>query len=303
MRQGRTGFTLVELLIVVVLGSVVLMGTIGILITNQQIHTVNAATVAGQQNTRMAADILSAELREISASGGDILSMSATSLEVQLMRKFSVTCATDFLSTQPSLTVLKTVPAAGTLTEAMVLQAGISTFAVGDEVFVYADNDPGNQNDDVWIEATVDAVAESATSCNPFGGDPLDTTDDVDGVTLTFTGQSNDFAEDLLDTQGDFVDIGAPVRSYLEFTYSTMTRNGEVYLARRQGTGAWVPMVGPIQATNGLEFVYRDAQRAVTNVEEDVRLIEVTVRTGSTVVNSLGDLVSDEITMLIYTRN
>jgi type II secretory pathway pseudopilin PulG len=303
MTERRMGFTLIELLIVVVLGSTVIMATLGILITNQQIHTVNTATVAGQQSTRMAADILSTELREVSASGGDILSMSATSLEVRLMRKFSLTCATDLLGTQPSLTVIKTIPAAGTLTNAMALMSGISTFAVGDQVFVYADNDPGDPDDDVWIPATVDVVAVSATSCNPFGGDPLDTSDDVDGVTLTFTGQKNDFSEDLLDPQGDFVDIGAPVRSYLEYTFSTMTRGGDEYLARREGNGAWVPMVGPLRATNGLEFVYRDAMGVVTNTPADVRQIEVTVRTGSTVLNSLGDLVSDEITMLIYTRN
>ena len=62
-------------------------------------------------------------------------------------------------------------------------------------------------------------------------------------------------------------------------------------------------MVGPLAATNGFGFVYRDAMGAVTATPADVRQIEVTIRTGSTVLNSLGNLVSDEITALIYTRN
>jgi len=303
MKQVRAGFTLIELLIVVVLAGVVLMATMSILINNQRLYTANAATITAQQTTRMAVDILSAELREVSAAGGDILSMSSTSLEVQLMRKFSVICATDFAGTQPSVSVLKTIAGAGTLTAAMDLMAGVNSFAVGDEVFVFADNDPAVDNDDVWIPATVDVVAASTTACNPFGGDPLDLTDDVDGVTLTFTGQILDFAEDLLDTDGDFVDVGSPVRSYVEYTFSTLTRGGELYLARRQGTGDWVPMVGPLRAGDGLEFVYRDNMGAVTATAADVRQIEVTLRTASNAMNSLGEMVSDSIRAVIYARN
>jgi prepilin-type N-terminal cleavage/methylation domain-containing protein len=75
MKRQRAGFTLIELLIVAVLGSVVLMAAMGILITNQRVYTVNTATVNGQQSTRMAVDILSNELREISASGGGTFSL------------------------------------------------------------------------------------------------------------------------------------------------------------------------------------------------------------------------------------
>ncbi len=300
MRHIRAGFTLIELLVVVVLGSIVLMAAMSILITNQRIYSANAATVIGQQNTRMSADILNAELREISASGGDILSMSATALEVRIMRKFSVTCATDFTGNPPVLTVLSTIPAAGALTAPMNLMAGVNSFAVGDRVMVYADNDPGDPDDDVWIPATVDAVA--VATCEGFGGDPGDNSDDVAAVAMSFQGQQNDFAEDLSDPQGDFVDIGAPVRSFVTYTFGTLDRGGQPYLARREGAGAWIPMVGPLLATNGLGFVYRDADGTVTATAADVRQIEVTVRTASNVLNSLGEMVSDSITILIYTR-
>jgi hypothetical protein len=228
--------------------------------------------------------------------------MSATSIEVRLMRKFSVTCAMDFTGSEPVLTVLQTLSGAGALTASLNLMAGVNSFAVGDEVLVYADNDPAVDSDDVWIPATVDVVVASTTSCNPFGGDPGDTSDDVDGVTLTFNGQILDFAEDDLDPDGDLVDMGAPVRSYLPYTFSTITRAGDVYLARRQGAGAWVPMVGPLAATSGLAFVYRDAMGAVTATAANVRQIEVTLQTGSTVLNLLGNFVSDQITATIFTR-
>ncbi len=64
-----------------------------------------------------------------------------------------------------------------------------------------------------------------------------------------------------------------------------------------------IPIAGPLRPTGGLEFVYRDADGVVTAVPADVRQIEVTIRTGSTVLNSLGRMVSDSVNVWIYTRN
>ena len=65
MTSDRSGFTLVELLIVAVLGLIVVLSAGQILISNRQAYTAQTATVSGQQTTRMAVEVLFAELREL----------------------------------------------------------------------------------------------------------------------------------------------------------------------------------------------------------------------------------------------
>jgi len=64
-----------------------------------------------------------------------------------------------------------------------------------------------------------------------------------------------------------------------------------------------IPIAGPLRASGGLEFTYRDAYGDVTAVPVDVRQIEVKIRTGSGVLNSLGEEVSDSVSVWIYARN
>jgi prepilin-type N-terminal cleavage/methylation domain-containing protein len=278
MTRGRKGFTMVELIVVVVLGSLVLMAALQILITNRRTYTAQSATIAGQQTTRMAVDVLFAELRELSPQGGDILQMNADSLVVRLMRKFSYVCATDFTG-QPVLTVADSAAA-------LPVMGGSNRFAVGDSVFVYADNDEDIDTDDVWIPVRITAVSASSSSACPGPSS---------GLQLTFNGQGAAFAADL-------VGIGAPVRSFERFGFGTTTMNGDVYLARRS-TSDYLPMAGPLAPTGGLQFVYRDSLGAITATPTSVSQIEVTLRTGSEALNSLNQMVQDSILVWIHTRN
>jgi len=278
MTRDRRGFTMVELIVVTVLGSLVVMAALQVLITNQRTYSAQSAVISGQQSTRMAVEVLFAELREVSASGGDIIAMSSDSLRVRLMRKFSVVCET-ILTGQPRLLVLDSL---GSLS----INAAANAFDVGDSVFIYADNNPNDNDDDVWIEARVTAVDLTVT-CPQNGEGAME---------LRFNGQASLF-------NADSVGIGAPVRSYLQYTFGIATMLGDSYLGRRVGNGDMIPIAGPLRAGDGLEFEYRDALGTVTAVPADVRMIVVTIRTGSTVLNSLGEMVSDSITVWVYARN
>lgn len=269
---------MVELIVVVVLGSLVLMAALQILITNRRTYTAQSATIAGQQTTRMAVDVLFAELRELSPQGGDILQMNADSLVVRLMRKFSYVCATDF-SGQPELTVVTTAAS-------LPVMAASNRFVVGDSVFVYADNDEDIDTDDVWIPARITGVNSTLALCPDLV---------TQGIELTFNGQGALFS-------ADSVGLGAPVRSFERFGFGTTTMNGDVYFARRD-TGDYIPMAGPLAPSNGLQFVYRDSLGAVTATPTGVSQIEVTLRTGSQVLNSLNEMVQDSILVWIHTRN
>ena len=162
----------------------------------------------------------------------------------------------------------------------------MNAFEVNDSLFVYADNDEGTRNDDTWFKARVTHLA--AGVCPQDG-----TTSQL----LTFNGQSSAFS-------ADSVGIGAPLRTYEYYTFGTTTVGGSTFLARRNGSGDWVPITGPLRSSNGLEFVYRDANGAVTSTATDVRQVEVIVRTGGDVLSALGtQAVSDSISTWIYLRN
>ncbi|MDH3271406.1 MAG: prepilin-type N-terminal cleavage/methylation domain-containing protein [Gemmatimonadota bacterium] len=281
MTRDRRGFTLIELLVVTVLGALVVGAALQVLITNRRAYTAQTATISGQQSTRMAVEVLFAELREVSPSGGDILAMSGDSIRVRLMRKFSIICATDFTVADPTVTIIDTLRTASS----MVLQAGANRFEAGDSVFIWADNDPDLDSDDVWISAEVDAT-DTTVTCPQDGAGATE---------LEFTGLLAVFL-------ADSVGIGAPVRSFQEFTFGTSTMNGDVYLSRRRGGGDMIPITGPLQPSNGLEFVYRDSLGAVTATPADVSQIEIVIRTGSQVLGPLGQMVQDSVEVLIHTR-
>jgi prepilin-type N-terminal cleavage/methylation domain-containing protein len=279
MRRGRGGFTMVELIIVVVLGSLVLAAALQVLITNQRTYTAQTAQVSGQQSVRVALEVLFNELRELSPGGGDILSMSSNGLGVRLMRKFSVVCATDF-----------SVPLSPVFTVPNALMGPFTRFANGDSVFVFADNRVNVDNDDHWIAAEVTAV-NTAQTCPQTGNPP------ASALVFGLQGALFDFATDS-------VGLGAPIRSYERVRYGLTTYNGDPYLGRqREADASPVPVAGPLRAGTGLEFVYRDSLGAITSTPAEVRQIVVRIRSGSGVLNSLGETVSDSILAWVYTRN
>lgn len=267
MSVDRRGFTLTELVIVTLLGALMIAAALQILITNQRTYTVQTAQIQGQQATRAAADVLFNELREVSAQGGDLLAMSATQLTIRSMRKFGIVCSLD-TDDPPDLTVLKVG----------------DWFADGDSVFVFADNNAATSGDDVWIAVEVMDV-DTTEACGTQRA-----------VELDFGGQSAPFTNDS-------VRVGAAVRSFVRYTYGLITYDGESYLGRTEQGSTAVPLVGPLEASSGLEFTYLDENGNVTATAADVRQITVTIRTASPVVNSLGQTVSDSITTVIYTRN
>lgn len=272
--SGRRGFTLVELLVVTLVGSVVVLAAYQVLVSNQRTYTTQNATVQAQQTTRAAMEILFNELREISAGGGDIVDFDAQRLEVRTMRKVGVVCdnfPTTFSST-PQLLVRRVA----------------DPFEVGDSVFVFADNDEYRTSDDTWMRAQVTTVANGQLCAGTF-----------DAQLLSFSGQSALFV-------ADSVREGAPLRSFTRYEYSLDTWNGDTYLGRADAGGDWVPLVGPLTAGNGLpglEMDFLDGSGNPTTTAADVRRVVLTVRTWSQARDQTGNLVMDSLTTSIFMRN
>lgn len=270
MKRDRGGFTFVELIIAIVLGTLLILAALQVLITNQRTYTAQNAQIQGEQTTRAALDALSSDLREISPQGGDLLSMSDSSLTIRAARKFGLVCALS-TSNPPVLTVLKVG----------------DFFAKDDSVFIFADNNPSISSDDAWITAEVTKVDTTAT-CGAKAAQ-----------NLTFNAQSALFTQPT----GDSVRVGAEVRSFVIYTYGLMTYQGKTYLSRTDASGVQSPMVGPLDSSSGLHFAYLDSLGSATATSTDVRMIQVTIKTSSPVTNSVGNPVSDSTTTVVYTRN
>lgn len=268
MATDRRGFTLVELLIVVVLGGLVLASTYQVLVANQRTYTVQAAQIRGQQTIRAGVDVLFGELREISAPGGDLLSFGEDSLRIRTMRALGLACDTAS-ATGPQLTAKKVG----------------RWFSAGDSVFALIDGDPELASDDRWaslLVATIDTTATCGTGTEP-------------AQLLTLVGLAG----------ADTILPGAPLRSYEQYTYGLFEFEGYPFLGRKApGEGAQ-PMVGPLDpnASAPLAFQYLDEDGTVTTDPLAVTQIEVTLRTGSAVTDSRGDPVQDSIAVRVNVRN
>lgn len=265
---ARRGFTLVELLVVVVLGSLMTLAIYQVLITNSRTYAVNNAQIQGQQSLRAGMDVLFGELREISADEGDIVSMAVDSVTIRTSRAFGLVCATNYGVSPPTVTAFRIGP---------VVEAG-------DSIFLFADNMPSFASDDVWLTMGVSAVDTTATC---VGGAP-----------------AQELSVGTLASTGDTVRMGAPLRAFDTYTYGLSMWEGEPYLSRQISTaGAADPLVGPLLTTGGLTFRYLDSLGAVTTTATDVAQIEVRLRYASQVLSAQNRLVRDSIMGRVYLRN
>ena len=143
--RDRRGFTLVELMIVAVVGAMVIGSTYRILLSSQRALTVQTAQIQGQQNVRAGLDILFSEIREISCTEGDILTMGPDRIEIRAMRAFGLVCGTS-----------------PTGSPVRVQKVG-RFFEDGDSVMVFADNDPDISRDDTIIAGVVGSIDRTQT--------------------------------------------------------------------------------------------------------------------------------------------
>lgn len=266
-RPGGTeaGFTLVELIVVAVLGALLVLATFQVLVTNQRTYTAHGARIQGSQALRGALDVLSAELREISPAGGDLVAMDDDTLQLRAMRAFGVVCHDSIRGSMGW----------------RALRVG-QWIAGADSVLVFADNDGGDASDDAWIVTRVSS-SDTSSSCS---GAPAQL--------LRFPNSAPFVA--------DSVSSGAQVRAFTHVRYGLIPYDGEHYVGRQIPGGSWTPVVGPIRA-GGLSFAYLDEDGVATTTATDVRQIRITVRTGSDVLDSTGQPVRDSVSTVVHTRN
>ena len=270
--RDRRGFTLVEILVVLVLGTFILMAIYQTLQTNTRAYAANNARAQGQQTLRAGVDVLSGELREISTAEGDLLDMGSDSLRIRAQRTYGLVCAVDYSTSPATITSFRVGP----------------TFEVGDSVFVFHDSDPELSSDDEWFGGEVTAAAENLNCSGSF---------------------SQTLSIPMLQTAAtaappDSVRVGAPIRGFETYTIGQYSIDGEAFLARREeGSANPDPLVGPVLEDGGVSFRYLDSRGQVTNVATEVAQIEVTLRYESAMQNLPSGPVSDSVVVRVFPRN
>jgi len=255
---GRDGFTLAEVLVATVLLGFVLVGL-------HQAHLRQRTVTLWQQRVtgvhdgyRVANSIVSAELREARLVDGDVRLPAPDSMVVRSPIGFGIVCGTGDRPSQMGVTAVQ-----GTLPTQR-----------GDSVLLHTTGG--------WRAMEVGGVqrpGRNSATC-PYG-EPV--------------------PEVIYRMPGGVVDslaTGAPLRAFRTHAYHRVSRGGQSWLARTDGSGTW-EMVGPLGA-DGLRFQFLDAAGDPTR---DPRLAEgIEMRLVLTAMMA-GGSTYDTLTMVFQGRN
>lgn len=266
MIRQRSGFTITELMIALVVFGIVGLAVSRFVINSQRISRTQLEMASMQSNLRTGALVVPSELRELAADGtaSDIIAMSSTSMTFRAMRGLGFTCSV-------------------TATQIKVLDTGAVPFygardplAGRDRIALFVENNPNFPTDDDWIMVTPTGVDLS----NDCGG----------RAAIMFTVPN---ITGLLTTGIDDVVVGGPLRTFEVVELGPVTVSGQTWLGSRSvsaGDASLTPVLGPLESA-GFGLEYRDAAGAVTGVMPNVRQIRVSLR-GSTeqaVSSGMGD--------------
>ena len=231
MNPRRSGFTLVELLVVIVIGAIVLTAVYQTLITQERSIRQSYAIIGTQQNVRTAIQVIGADLREVSATDNDITAATNNSISLRALRKAGVVCAADATNGWLDVAELGD-PFLGGLTP--------------DSVWIYNDGaNPMSGLDDTWTRALINNVSNPTGVCT---GNPVSTNVRRLHIASSLTG----------------VAAGALIRSFTPVSYALVNSGGKGVLQRTQD-GTTVNLVEDLATTanRGLVLTYWDTTGTV----------------------------------------
>jgi len=258
MRNHR-GFTLIELMIVLVIMLTVSAGIYKLLITTQRLSRAQAERVDLQSNVRTASLVVPAELKEINTVVGgtvaqnDILDNQLTSITYRAMRGLGFVCA-------------------GTTTGQLRLSnfTGFSLrapLANHDSAYVFIDNNVDLNSDDAWTSVKITGVVAGNTCAVGVPATTMDITPALGSVPAT----------------------GTPVRVYEVMKLSLYVSGGKSWLGAQGPNDANPqPLLGPLQDGNGLALTYLNSAGAAAAQKSDIKSVVLTVRGVTTQLVSTG---------------
>jgi prepilin-type N-terminal cleavage/methylation domain-containing protein len=290
--RRRAGFTLVEILVVLVFMGILAGAIVRLLLQQQRFYNSTSELIQTRQQIRQAAFMLPADLRGISRLGADIYAMTDSSIEFRSVFGSSVACMVNNAGAW-----ISTVPVQ--LAKGSAMTNWKIAPAVNDSVAIYDDGAGMTQLDDSWrlsrITAVLPVTGDNVTGCPSASklAQVSDLTASNPSYHLTISP-----APPVTTTQG------AAMRFFRRVHYSLWkwATDGNWYLAYYDCVPNRVPVcttpqpiAGPLRpyaapgTTSGLEFTYLDSTGAVTATKTLVARISVVVRgQGQTTINLTG---------------
>jgi prepilin-type N-terminal cleavage/methylation domain-containing protein len=260
----RRGFTLTEMMFVLVLFGLVAGVTMRIIVRQQKFYSSTTDLMAMRNTLRDVGEAMPSDLRGISSIGGDILAMSDSAIDFRLATGISVLCSI-------GATRLTAVIPPTTLSRQNGISVWLAAPTTGDIAYVYDEGAASVVSDDVWDQVTL-AAALSAGSCPTY---TANATEAAAAQTITFAAALN-----------ANVPVGSVIRFYRRAKYKLYQPNAGAWYLGYQDCPAGVcgtmqPVSGPYlaysatPASTGLRFIYRDATGAVTATPAQVARIDI----------------------------
>jgi prepilin-type N-terminal cleavage/methylation domain-containing protein len=267
-QRDRSGFTLVELLIVLVLLTIV-GGTLMRMVSNQQrFYKGTYDLIELRSQLRQAEAVMTSDLRGLSTPGGDVVAITDSSMDFRYTIGSSISCTTPAGSTIiiPPLTTAN----GNTLTN------WLSMPQAGDTAYVFDENaNTTSSGDDLW---------------RPYelSGDPV-----VGGGTCAAAYNAQSAGYSILMTNGISATIlqGAPIRFVRRAHYSLYQSGNDNnwylgYACTACGTTTVSPIAGPFMPyteaggtdTSGIRITYFDSTGTATTTPGNVSRISIVLR-------------------------
>jgi prepilin-type N-terminal cleavage/methylation domain-containing protein len=265
-KRPRSGFTLVELLIVLVLLAIVGGGLMGMVAKQQRFFNGTYDLIELRSQLRQAEAVLSSDLRGMSTPGGDLVAMTDSSMDFRYTIGSSIACATPAGFT---IIIPPTTTANGN-----TLTNWLSEPARGDTAYVFDDSTKTtSSSDDVWQPYEISALNTGGGTC--------------DGAYLA---QSAGYALVATSSISGTIVQGAPIRFVRRAHYSLYQSGNDNnwylgYSCSACGTSTVQPIAGPFMpyaaagaGTSGIRITYFDSTGVTTSTMTNVARISIVLR-------------------------
>lgn len=242
-RSWSLGFTLIEVLVAMTLTGIVVAGTLRALSAQKKFYARQARILSARHALRASATMLTSELREVSAPGGDMYSVASDSVAFRSTAGFGIACAIN--------------EGAGTLSLTHI--SGHWNMDGADSVLVFVENGPQN-DDDGWRVLPVVGISTGGPACGSGSA-----TRRVVTVVGTLAG----------------VWEGAPVRLFRPYVFGLFQMDERWWLGRKnRASGDYLPVAGPLAppADGGLQLTYYTPNNVVTSDPTLVARVVISVK-------------------------
>jgi len=270
MTQRRSGFTLVELLIVLVLLGIVGGGLMRMVANQQRFYQGTYDLIELRSQLRQAEAVLTTDLRGMSSPGGDLSTMTDSSMDFRFAVGSSISCTTPAAGGSTIIIPPTTTANGNTLTN------WLSMPSVGDTAWVFDEGaNTTSSSDDGWVAYEIaDINTGGGNSCN-----------------AAYNTLSSGYGLRMTNSISPTIAQGAPIRFVRRAHYSLYQSSNDNkwylgYMCASCGNTTVSPIAGPFNAydptagsgTSGIRITYFDSTGATTTDPKTVSRVSIVLR-------------------------